>query len=311
MSVFDALHVVAAGQDGVITARQCLDLGLSRNQIATLCRRRHLQRLFWGTYLVNADLVGEPSARTRIRSALLSAGTSGVAVLDTAAELLGIAGARPGDRPVHVACPPGSGRRQRVVDRDLRYREQRIVPAEVMVIDGMRVSSAARTVADLILDRDRLTAVSILDSALNRGLITFAELEDVAGNLAGRRGAGPGGGVLRDADARAESPLETRARLRSADGGVPPDDLQAHIYDGTGTFLARVDMLWRRYRVIGEADGAEIHDRPDALYRDRERQNALVAAGFTVIRFTWADTLRPTDIPDMVRAAQSAALHRS
>ena len=292
---------IAAGQDGIITARQCLEVGFSRNQIATLCRRKQLRRLFWGTYLVNADLVGEPSSRTRVRSALLSAG--GVAIRDTAAELLGIAGAFPGDRPVHIACPVGSGRRQRVVDRDLRYHEVTLRPSEITVVDEMRVSSVVRTLADLLLSLDRLSAVSAVDSALQRGLLQPQDLAAVRDALAGRHRGEMAADWIGDVNARAESPLETRSRLRCVDGGVPPDELQAEILDGEGNFLARVDMLWRAGRVIGEADGAEFHDRPDALYRDRERQNALISAGFKVIRFTWKDTVRPGDIPEMVRTA--------
>ena len=82
--------------------------------------------------------------------------------------------------------------------------------------------------------------------------------------LFGRRGAAKARGWIEQADGRAESPLETRARLRCADGGVPPDELQAVIADASGRVLARVDLLWRAARLIGEADGGEVHDRPDA-----------------------------------------------
>ena len=100
--------------------------------------------------------------------------------------------------------------------------------------------------------------------------------------------------------------METRGRLRCADAGLGPDDLQVEISDQTGLVLARADMLWRRHRLIAEADGAEFHDRPDALYRDRTRQNDLIAAGFAVVRFTWQDTLSRTRLPRMVLAAMRA-----
>lgn len=302
---------IAGTQDGVITATQCLESGLSRGQIRTLCRRKQFRRLFWGTYLVNADLFGQPTARSRIRAALLSSGRSGVAILDSAAALLGIAGASPGDQPVHVAHPPEMGRRQRLVDRDLHFHQIAVAETDLTVIDGMRVTTAIRTVADLLLRLDRMSAVATVDSALSRGLLLPGDVDEVRGLLVGRRRAASAAGWLEEVDGRAESPLETRSRLRCVDGGVAPDDLQVEIFDDYGNFIGRVDMLWRRGRIVGEADGAEYHDRPAALFRDRQRQNALVVAGYKVIRFTWQDTQNPGDIPAMVRAALTSAPPRS
>ena len=54
---------------------------------------------------------------------------------------------------------------------------------------------------------------------------------------------------------------------------------------------------------MGEADGVEAHDNPDAVFRDRVRQNAIVAAGFVPVRFTWADTTDPDRVPRAIRAA--------
>ena len=42
-------------------------------------------------------------------------------------------------------------------------------------------------------------------------------------------------------------------------------------------------------------------------YADRRRQNRLVNAGWTVLRFTWQDTLHPDYIPHTVRQAIAAA----
>jgi very-short-patch-repair endonuclease len=51
-----------------------------------------------------------------------------------------------------------------------------------------------------------------------------------------------------------------------------------------------------------EVDGRAHHTTPDRFERDRERQNALVAAGWTVLRFTWRDlTTRPSAVVATVR----------
>ncbi len=55
--------------------------------------------------------------------------------------------------------------------------------------------------------------------------------------------------------------------------------------------------------MIAEADGRDPHSTPGALFDDRQRQNRLTNAGWTVLRFTWPDTLRPDYIPQVVRQA--------
>ncbi|MEJ5912833.1 hypothetical protein [Pseudokineococcus sp. 1T1Z-3] len=52
-----------------------------------------------------------------------------------------------------------------------------------------------------------------------------------------------------------------------------------------------------------EADGRQFHDPLTALYRDRERANALVGLGHDVVRCTWADTCVPGRVAAIVRAA--------
>ncbi|MFF4877221.1 DUF559 domain-containing protein [Micromonospora sp. NPDC000668] len=111
-------------------------------------------------------------------------------------------------------------------------------------------------------------------------------------------------------DGRAQSPLETRARLRCVDGRVPPDALQLEVRDDDGYLLGIGDLGWRGPRIIAEADGRDVHGSPEAAFADRRRQNRLVNAGWTVLRFTWSDTLRPDYIPWTVRQAIAAARRR-
>lgn len=191
-----------------------------------------------------------------------------------------------------------------------RLGETSVVPhqltiseSDVVELNGVRVTNVTRTVADVMLVAHRYEAVSVLDSALNKGLMSQSDLPALFELMAGRRGVVDARKWIEQADGRAESPLETRVRLRCIDGGVPPDDLQVVLFGGH----VRADMLWQRRRVIGEADGEEAHSTPEALFRDRERQNALAAAGFKVIRFTWQDTLTPERIPAIVRRTLASA----
>ena len=45
-------------------------------------------------------------------------------------------------------------------------------------------------------------------------------------------------------------------------------------------------MLWRDQRVIVELDGWDYHDGRTAFERDREKDAALLTAGFPVVRIT-------------------------
>ena len=65
-----------------------------------------------------------------------------------------------------------------------------------------------------------------------------------------------------------------------------------------------VDIAFPTERLAVEVDGWAWHHDRDRFERDRSRQNALVLAGWTVLRFTWADlTEDPTRVVVVVRAA--------
>ncbi|MGK5521903.1 DUF559 domain-containing protein [Micromonospora sp. URMC 107] len=82
-----------------------------------------------------------------------------------------------------------------------------------------------------------------------------------------------------------------------------PTLLQLEVRDRDGCLLGIGDLGWRAARVIAEADGQAPHRTPRAVFEDRSRQNRLVNAGWRILRFTWADTLRPDYIPHTVKAA--------
>jgi very-short-patch-repair endonuclease len=56
-----------------------------------------------------------------------------------------------------------------------------------------------------------------------------------------------------------------------------------------GELVAVVDVALPHRRIAIELDGMAHHVDVDRFQRDRTRQNALVALGWTVLRFTWSD----------------------
>ena len=66
-----------------------------------------------------------------------------------------------------------------------------------------------------------------------------------------------------------------------------------------------IDFFFRHARVVIEVDGYAFHSDPTAFNRDRQKQNALVLAGYHVLRFTWIDL---TQYPDRVIAEVKRAI---
>lgn len=110
--------------------------------------------------------------------------------------------------------------------------------------------------------------------------------------------------ALELADVRSESVLETRLRLILIAAGLAPEALQLRLLRPDGSCLARLDFAWSSCKLAVEADGREHHEKPEALLRDRERQNEIMLAEWTVLRFIWFDVVhRPNWVINQVRQA--------
>ncbi|PWR05129.1 hypothetical protein DKT68_28595 [Micromonospora acroterricola] len=309
MDALDVVRRVAAERDGIVTLGQARAAGLTTHEVQRFCRAGRWRVVARGSYLVDADLYDAVPRRARIRAAVASFGPAATAVLATAAELHGLAGMRVTEL-IHLSLPGPVARPARLAYPEVVVHQLAIPPEHLVQVDGISATGPLRTLADLTLRADRFSAVSVLDSALNRHLVAADDLLSIPRLIRGRRGAVAARGYLGEADGRAQSPLETRARLRCVDGRVPPDALQLEVRDDDGYLLGIGDLGWRAPRVIAEADGRGAHGTPQAAFADRRRQNRLVNAGWTVLRFTWSDTLQPDYIPWTVRQAIAGARRR-
>ncbi|HYN75333.1 MAG TPA: hypothetical protein VEV13_03975 [Candidatus Limnocylindria bacterium] len=301
-----AAEALASTQQGLVSAQQLARIGFSRGSLAHRLACGSTRAVLPGVYLLDAWLHAERwdslPLTTRVQAVALLHGCPAVFCLDTAARLLGIGGVGLDDGTVHVQLPPGTERHQ---VPGVMVHTRLLAGDEVMELGGFRVTTPQRTVLDLVLSSDRLRAVSILDSALNGQLIASTDLTEMRRRGRGRRGAALARGWWDLADDRAQSPLETSVRLIAVDAHMPPDDLQHPVRDAFGVLLGYGDLAWLRpgrRTLIGEADGREPHDRPQALYRDRHRANDFVTSGnVDVVRFTAADTRRKAYIVSQLR----------
>jgi hypothetical protein len=258
-----------------------------------------MRELARGVGFVDADRCA-PTSRGLLRAGLAAYGERAVAVLHSAAHVHGMHGV-PRVKCVHVGTPDTASRRG---GGGIVAHRRRLRPDEIEVVDGFPVTTAVRTLADLVPRLSAEEGLAVLDSALHLGLVAAEELAEVKRAVAGRPGAANVRPLLEIADARAESPLESRVRLDCVRGGVAPDELQ-HEVALPGGGRARVDLAWLTglRPVFAEADGVDVHSQPDALFRDRVRANELALVGALVLRFTWHDTLRRGRIAAVVRRA--------
>ena len=71
-----------------------------------------------------------------------------------------------------------------------------------------------------------------------------------------------------------------------------------------GRVLGRVDFAWPEQRLVVETDGFAFHADRRSYREDRRRNNALVLAGWRVLRFSWEDVLHdPAHVVEVVRTA--------
>lgn len=175
---------------------------------------------------------------------------------------------------------------------------------DLLLIDGYRTLSPARTVMDLARERGVDAGVVAADYALHTGMIdegALAMAYEVCSRWPGRKAARI---ALLSADGAAESPLESLSRLRIAACGLPKPGLQPEICDQFGRFLGRCDFYWDDFGVVGEADGDLKYEggRP-AVVAERERQKLLERAGLIVVRWGWSDLYAFDDAAWRIRAA--------
>lgn len=163
------------------------------------------------------------------------------------------------------------------------------------------MTSIDRTIADLGRRLPLIEAVTVLDMAMHRRLVSEARVHA----WIARHQRCPGIACLRRAlelaEPRTESVMETRLRLLLVLPGLPRPQVQVTLRDDGGHFLGRPDLYYPSHRLALEYDGAGHRER---LVADNRRQNRLVDAGYRLLRFTAFDVLSaPNSVVTLVGRA--------
>lgn len=219
--------------------------------------------------------------------------------------LLGVDVLPPGPPVLEVVVARGTVVPQRA---GMTARQTALPVGDRWLLDGsLPVLRPVRAVGDLLRRLPLAEAVVVADAVQHAGLAGLPALTAELAAHAGLRGVRRAYRALELSDRRAESPPETRVRVLLVLAGLVPVP-QHDIHDATGRWLARVDLAFPDARVAVEYDGREVHLQGEAFVHERRRQNALLAAGWLVLRYTAADLRsRPQALVAEVRRAVARA----
>ena len=200
---------------------------------------------------------------------------------------------------VHVRCTrlshtaSGSSIQRHIVTND-----------QIAEIDGIRVTSIARTLFDTVNSCRFPEGLALADSALRVSGMNNTELVELVKQI---RGHYPNSWRAAEtaslANGLAENGGESIARAAMIANGYMPPELQVGIpnpLDPADKY--RVDFYWRlpNGNVIGELDGHEKYKNPtmtkgrdivEVLADERLRESSLTSSGAKVMRFSYKDAV--------------------
>ena len=263
-------------------------------------RGPRFQKLFPDVY-APAHLENDLLLRSRAAGVLI--GGRGVVAGYSAAEMLR-ASSGPEDAPAEVLLR--TPRCQSYTCAGLRVHRDRIDPDEITRVGGVAVTTPVRTAFDLARWAPTLTErVAAVDALAHHRRVDVADVRVLRHRHLGARNGGEVAKVLALADRRAESPMESRARMALVLGGLPPPAVQHPVVvRGRRYYL---DLAYPDLKVAVEYDGAD-HRTQQRARRDLEREAALVSAGWRILRFdAYVVLFAPERIVAEVRAELAAA----
>jgi very-short-patch-repair endonuclease len=269
------MAVLASRQHGVVAGRQLLELGFTREGIRRRVEAGRLGRLHRGVFAVGHWAL---TPKSRDLAAVLACGPRALLSHRSAGVRHGLLNS---SGQVEVSTPRGCKPKPGIRVHAVRT----IHPDDRAEVDGIPVTSVARTIVDLAgaLDDRRLTAV--VNEAEVRRVFDLTEVEAAIERAAGRAGpkrlrrvltnyAEPPGYSVTKAEALFQSLCNQNELPRPQRVVVGPYEL---------------DFYWADARLAVEVDGRAVHATRRAFQADRERDRKLAALGIQVARVTWRD----------------------
>lgn len=297
--------------------RDLVDSFETRHQHARAAKARTERRIARGVYLDAATwhaLSDDAKYAARVKGIVLTRRFRAVASHWSAAVLHGLPIVGRWPEEVHLTVPGTGGSVRAGVVRHVR----RLDDDDVVEVDGMLVTSVARTVLDTAAVASRFTAVAMADRALlvdrfrrREPLTTKDDLLAHWERMLPFRGHVRSRDVIEFAATRAESPLESVSRVTMRQIGCPQPELQVSHYDDAG-FIGDTDFAWPEFGVVGEADGEGKYRDPilrggrsteQVVLEEKGREDRLRGLDLKVRRWGWEVACDPARLRNRLASA--------
>jgi very-short-patch-repair endonuclease len=286
---------VARRQLNLITSGQLHAAGIGDASVTRRQKKATLHRVHQAVYLYGTDLLLPGAAEL---AAVLACGPDAWVRRRSALSLLRVIPSWQDDVEIAVL----GGRRSRA---GIAVRRIQTLP-ELDRADTNGIPSVS--VALALLEFSAVATGDELERAIAEAyalkLVTESELRAVLGRYPRR----PGVVALRGELDRVGGPQwtqsegERRMKLLLRQAGLPIPATRIKVAG------FKADFLWRDHQLIVEFDGYQYHGHRYAFERDRRRDQAHIAAGYTVLRFTWRQLeLEPFRVVAVIATAIGAA----
>jgi hypothetical protein len=271
-TVEEVLGRIARRQHGVVTRKQLLAAGISKEEIRRRIQKGTLLVVHRGVYRVGHRA---PSIEARYLAAVLACGDGAVLSGEAAGYLWGLVkGTAP---PPEVTAPTT----RRI--RGVRTRRARRRDTEATTRNGIPITTVPRTLVDLssLLSSDDL-ARACHEAGVLHGT-TPRHVEDTLRNRPNTPGAKQLRRVMHGDVHVTLSRLERRFLQRLGEAGLPSP------VTNKPAGGRRVDCRWPDHHLTVELDSYRYHGSRHAWETDRRREREAYARGDDFRRFTYGD----------------------
>ncbi len=279
---------LAALNHGAVASAELRRSGISRSSVATRVHAGFFVRVAKGVYVLPAM----ESALTILAAAQLALPVGAISHR-TAARLHDM---RVGARGLHLTCPPGA---HHAITGVRVHESRRLESVDICLIDGLRVTTPARTLWDLANDMGENLHRDLIQEQLIKSKPTKDEL--IACHRAMARQGRKGTTRMReqlllllDDQPFPESELERRVLTELKRRDAPPllRQFKPPWYDGVRGIVDFADPIGK---TILEADGRRWHASEAARRSDLRRDVLAGQHGWFVYRIGWQEVVHRTD----------------
>jgi hypothetical protein len=266
------LAIKAGRQHGLVARDQLLAIGFGKDAISNRLISARLRRIHPSVYAVGSQPLDQ---QARWYAALLACRPHPFLSHVSSAAKRGLMAER---GPVHVTVAGSPKRLAGVVV----HRCRRLDPADVTRIDGLPVTTLARTLLDLAETETRDRLEKVFEEVDRRELLDLEALRACADRNPGRRGAARMAELI---DRYTPTPgandgIEREFGLILREEGLPVPQVNVLVHG------ILVDCWWPEARFVVELDSRAFHATWEARERDLARDAALLREGITTLRVT-------------------------